>query len=129
MDLSYADLGEAIGKKRGVVWIWLHSLNGFPHPKAFNEKHLLALAKVLKLDPAEIRTAIDASRQIYTQREPGPVPESLDALQTLIDVLRKTDRTTVRVSWVLNLAQRLQQGVPRPPAPQPQAPKVRHSRA
>lgn len=122
MGLSYADLAEPLGINRGSVWIWMHNANGFPHPKSCKPEHLLTLAKVLKLDHAEIQRALDASRHLYTPREESPLPQARDALATLIEVLEHHAAKVVRVSYVLNLAKRLQAGVP---VPAPPAPRLR----
>lgn len=123
MGLSYADMAEPLGVNRGSVWIWMHNTNGFPHPKSCKPEHLDKLASILKLERAEISRALDASRHLFTPRESAPVPESKQALATLISVLENDSRKTVRLSYVLNLARRLQAGVP----PGPPVPKSRVS--
>src|SRR4051794_26678939 len=63
--LSGRDLAEKLGVSQSTLWIWLHNMNGFPHPKSFKERHLIKLSKVLKLPQQKIRSALDASRHLF----------------------------------------------------------------
>src|SRR5437016_6925617 len=67
--LSGRDLAKKLGVPQSTLWIWLHNTNGFPHPKSFNERHLIKLGKVLKLPQQKIKSALDASRHLFTPTE------------------------------------------------------------
>lgn len=100
--------GEPVSQS--TLWIWLHNLNGYPHPKAFSEEHLKQLAKAVKVPESKLRTALDASRHIFTPTE-NPVPhESFDAFQRFIDILSHDKRQNISRSYVLNLAKNLHNG-------------------
>src|SRR5437016_11606280 len=38
--LSGRELAEKIDVSQSTLWIWLHNVNGFPHPKSFKDRHL-----------------------------------------------------------------------------------------
>ena len=59
--LSGRQLAERIGVSQSTLWIWLHNLNGYPHPKSFKEVHLQRLSRVLKTPEDKIKRALDAS--------------------------------------------------------------------
>ena len=59
--LSGRQLAERIGVSQSTLWIWLHNLNGYPHPKSFKELHLQRLSRVLKTPANKIKRALDAS--------------------------------------------------------------------
>lgn len=116
LGFTFGEVAEAIGVHKGTFWAWLHNLNGFPHPKAFNAGHLARLAKKLNLKPVELEEALDASRHLYTAREtPRPV-DSRDALGLLIQILEGEKRERILTSYILNIARRLHRGDP--PAPE-----------
>lgn len=125
LGLSFADISEQVSEisrtkvHRATFWIWLHTRNGFPHPKSFKPAHIKALAKALKIPEPEILRALDASRHLYTPQENPAPQEAQDSLQTLVDTLRQIKKRNVSRTWVLNLALRLQKGAaaPAPPAP------------
>jgi transcriptional regulator with XRE-family HTH domain len=108
--LSIRGLAKLIGISQSSLWIWLHSENGFPHPKSFKPEHLAALARELKVPKHEIQTAIDASRHFYTPTETPMPTENKDAFRAFIDILDNDRRQTVKVSYVLNLARSLYNG-------------------
>lgn len=58
---SGRELAERIGVSQATLWIWLHNLNGYPHPKSFKELHLQRLSHVLKTPADKIKRALDAS--------------------------------------------------------------------
>ena len=103
-------LADRIGVSQSTLWIWLHNVNGYPHPKSFKPVHLQRLSRVLKIPPAEISRALDASRHLFTPTE-NPMPhEAFDALGRLIEILEHDKRHTVSRSYVLNLAKNLHRG-------------------
>ena len=107
-----AKLLTAAGAKvsQSSLWIWLHNENGYPHPKAFKNEHLKALARVLELSEKEITKAIDASRVFYQpKQEPTPAPV-MDAFATFIRILENDRRTNVSLGFVVNLAKNLYNG-------------------
>ena len=59
--LSGRELAERIGVSQSTLWIWLHNLYGYPHPKSFKEVHLERLSRVLKTPADRIKRALDAS--------------------------------------------------------------------
>lgn len=92
--LSGRELAERIGVSQSTLWIWLHNLNGFPHPKSFNSEHVRRLAEVLKISETEIEAALDASRPF-------------DAFGRFIEILENDNRQTVSKPYVLNIAKNL----------------------
>jgi transcriptional regulator with XRE-family HTH domain len=107
---SGRDLAERIGVSQSTLWIWLHSLNGFPHPKSFNHRHLDRLSRVLKTPADKIKRALDASRHLFTPTE-NPMPhDAFDALGRLIEILENDRRHTISRSYVLNIAKNLYRG-------------------
>src|SRR5206468_11572607 len=46
---SGRDLAAKIGVSQSTLWIWLHNVNGYPHPKAFKHQHLQRLSRALKI--------------------------------------------------------------------------------
>ncbi len=108
--LSGRDLAEKIDVSQSTLWIWLHNVNGFPHPKSFNAVHLQRLSRVLRTPADKIKRALDASRHLFTPTE-NPMPhEAFDALGRLIEILEHDKRHTVSRSYVLNLAKNLHRG-------------------
>lgn len=101
---------------QSTLWIWLHNTNGYPHPKSFTEKHLDQLARALRLKPAAIRQALDASRHLYTDRE-LPMPHGpFDAFGRYIEILENDKRQNISRTYALNLARTLYAGAtPMPP--------------
>ena len=85
-------------------------MNGFPHPKSFKQHHLIKLSNALKLPQQKIRSALDASRHLFTPTE-DPMPhEAFDALGRLIEILENDKRHTISRSYVLNIAKSLHRG-------------------
>lgn len=111
--ISGRALAQRIGVSPSTLWIWLHSENGFPHPKAFNAQHVKKLSHALGLSKKAIERAIDASRHVYTAREKPTPHSSLDALRQFIEILDHDRRQTVSRSYVLNVAKRLYSGAAR----------------
>jgi transcriptional regulator with XRE-family HTH domain len=108
--LSGRDLADKIGVSQSTLWIWLHNLNGYPHPKAFKPQHLQRLSRALKIPESKIRSTLDASRHIFTPRENPTPQEPFDALGSLIEILENDKRHTISRSYVLNLAKNLHRG-------------------
>src|SRR6266496_2108637 len=57
--LSGRDLADRIGVSQSSLWIWLHNVNGYPHPKSFKTHHLRGLSRALKIPELKIKAAID----------------------------------------------------------------------
>jgi transcriptional regulator with XRE-family HTH domain len=108
--LSGRDLAAKLSVAQSTLWIWLHNLNGFPHPKAFKQQHLQRLSRTLKIPEAKIRFALDASRHLFTPRENPTPQEPVDALARFIEILENDKRQTVSKSYVLNIAKNLYRG-------------------
>lgn len=111
--ISVRGLARKIGVSPSTLWIWLHSENGFPHPKSFKGQHLKKLSHALGLSKKAIERTIDASRHVYTAREKPTPHVSLDALRQFIEILDHDRRQTVSRSYILNLAKRLYSGAVR----------------
>lgn len=95
---------------QATFWIWMHSPNGYPHPKSFKHEHMRQLAKVLKLPIKKLEIALDASRHLYTERE-NPMPhEAFDSFSRFIEILENDRRKTISLSYVINLAKNLHSG-------------------
>src|ERR1043166_3956132 len=111
--LSGRDLAARIGVSQSTLWIWLHNVNGFPHPKSFDDRHVIKLSRVLKIPASKIRSTLDSSRHIFTPHE-NPVPqESVPAMQRFIEILENDKRQTISKAYVLNLAKNLHAGTKR----------------
>lgn len=68
------------------------------------------MSRVLKVPETRIRTALDASRHIFTPTE-NPTPhEAFDALGRLIEILENDRRHTISRNYVLNIAKNLYRG-------------------
>jgi transcriptional regulator with XRE-family HTH domain len=108
--LSGRDLAERIGVSQSTVWIWLHNLNGYPHPKSFKPGHVSRICEVLKIPEAKLKSALDASRHLFTPRKP-PVPhEAFDSLGNFIHIIENDTRSRMSKDYVLNLAKNLHRG-------------------
>jgi len=108
--LSGRELAEKIDVSQSTLWIWLHNLNGFPHPKSFKPAHLRRLSRALKVPQEKISRAIDASRHLFTPTE-NPMPhESFNALEHFINILEHDKRHTISRKYVLNIAKNLYRG-------------------
>ena len=108
--LSGRDLAAKIGVSQSTIWIWLHNVVGYPHPKAFKPIHVQRLSRTLKIPENKIRYALDASRHLFTPTE-NPMPhEAFDALGRLIEILENDKRHTVSRTYVLNIAKSLHSG-------------------
>jgi transcriptional regulator with XRE-family HTH domain len=107
---SGRDLAGKIGVSQSTLWIWLHNVVGYPHPKAFRPVHVQRLSRALKIPESKIRSALDASRHLFTPTE-NPMPhEAFDALGQLIEILENDKRQTISRSYVLNIAKSLHHG-------------------
>jgi hypothetical protein len=95
---------------QSTLWIWLHSMNGYPHPKSFKSEHLRALSRILKIPQDKITRAIDASRHIYSPKEQPMPHESLNAFGRFIDILEHDNRVNVNRRTILHLAKTLYNG-------------------
>jgi len=95
------------------MWIWLHSENGFPHPKAFKSEHVERLGRTLGISKRAIERAIDASRHVYTAREKPTPHAALDGFRNFIEIMEHDRRQTVSRGYVVNLAKRLYSGAKR----------------
>lgn len=103
--------GEPVAQS--TLWIWLHNRNGHPHPKSFDERHLIQLARAIRVPAEKLRRALDASRHLYTERE-NPMPhELLDSFARFIEILENDRRQNISKSFVLNLAKTLYNGATR----------------
>ena len=108
--LSGRDLAAKIGVSQSTLWIWLHNVVGYPHPKAFKPVHVQRLSRTLKIPENKIRSALDASRHLFTPTE-NPMPhEAFDALGRLIEILENDKRHTISRTYVLNIAKSLHRG-------------------
>jgi transcriptional regulator with XRE-family HTH domain len=108
--LSGRDLADKIGVSQSTLWIWLHNVVGYPHPKAFKPVHVQRLSRTLKIPENKIRSALDASRHLFTPTE-NPMPhEAFDALGRLIEILENDKRHTISRTYVLNIAKSLHHG-------------------
>jgi transcriptional regulator with XRE-family HTH domain len=107
---SGRDLAAKIGVSQSTLWIWLHNINGYPHPKSFKEKHLIKLSKTLDIPQQKIRSALDASRHIFTPAEEPMPHKAFDALGQLIEILQNDKRHTISRTYVLNIAKSLHHG-------------------
>ena len=108
--LSERELAEKIGVSQSTLWIWLHNVNGFPHSKSFNSEHIRRLGEVLKISEAKIRSALKASRHIFTSTETPMLHKAFDAFGRFIDILEHDRRDTVSRAYMLNLAKNLYHG-------------------
>ena len=108
--LSGRDLADRIGVPQSSLWIWLHNTNGFPHPKSFKPEHVGRLSEALKIPEAKIKSALDASRHIFTSTE-NPAPhQAFDVFNHFIEILKHDKRRHVSKDYVLNLAKNLHRG-------------------
>jgi transcriptional regulator with XRE-family HTH domain len=88
-------LAKKIAVSQSTLWIWLHNVNGYPHPKAFKGVHLQRLSRTLKIPETKVRSALDASRHVFAPTE-DPMPhEAFDALGRLIEILEHDRRHTI----------------------------------
>ncbi|GEM_PF-3570741 len=105
------NMDEIAPTRQSTLWMWLHNKNGYPSPRSLKPKHITAFSKVLKLSAQEIKDAIDASRPMFRPGQiPTPAP-SLDAIQSLIDILGNDKRKWVPRGYVINLAKNLHNGL------------------
>jgi len=107
---SGRDLAKKIGVSQSTLWIWLHNVVGYPHPKAFKPVHVQRLSRTLKIPENKIKFALDASRHLFTPAE-DPMPHAVfDALGRLIEILENDKRHTISRTYVLNIAKSLHHG-------------------
>ena len=105
-DLSWNDLAEATGKHKSTVWAWIHNRTGFPAPHSYTEETLKLLAAALKIELADLKQAIDASRILFGTPDPVP-PDVMEAWSTLEQAVDQVGKRYVQKSWILNLIRRL----------------------
>jgi transcriptional regulator with XRE-family HTH domain len=108
--LSGRDLADRIGVSQSTVWIWLHNINGYPHPKSFKPEHLSRLSEVLKIPEVKLKSALDASRHIFTPTEHPTPHKAFDVFGHFIEILEHDKRRHVSKDYVLNLAKNLHRG-------------------
>jgi len=118
-NFSLRRLASAIGASHSSLNIWLTNANGYPHPKAFKQRHLTALARTLGIPAERIQVALDRSRRLYTAGE-NPMPQTVvDSFASLIEVLENDKRTFILRKTVLNMAKRFYAGSSNPPKASP----------
>ena len=109
--LSGRDLAERIGVSQSTLRIWLHNLNGYPHPKSFKPEHLTKISEALKIPEAKLKSALDASRRLFTPTtDPLLACEAFDPFDSLIGILENDPRKSLSKSYVINLAKNLLRG-------------------
>ena len=67
-------------------------------------EHVGRLSEVLKIPEAKIKSALDASRHIFTSTEKPTPYEAFDGLGHFIEILEHDKRRHVSKGYVLNLA-------------------------
>ena len=107
---SLRELAEIIGTSHSSLHIWLSNANGYPHPKAFKQHHLEALAAALDIPIPQIQVALDESRQLYTAHGNPMPPTVVDSFASLIEILENDKRKFILRKTVLNIARRLYSG-------------------
>ena len=107
---SLRQLAEIIGTSHSSLHIWLSNANGYPHPKAFKQHHLEALAAALDIPIPQIQVALDESRQLYTAHGNPMPPTVVDSFASLIEILENDKRKFILRKTVLNIARRLYSG-------------------
>jgi hypothetical protein len=95
---------------QSTLWIWLHNTNGFPHPKSFKPIHVVRLSKILKIPQTKIRSALDASRHIFTPTETPMPHEAFDSPARFIEILENDKRKTISKEYALDLTRNLHRG-------------------
>jgi len=96
--------------RQSTLWFWLHHKNGSPHPRAITPERLKAIAKTIGVSVEELKQSIDASRLIFNPGQvPVPMP-SMDALDSLVEILEHDDRVTITREYVLNLIKNIRAG-------------------
>lgn len=109
--LSYAQLSTEMAKlgsnvHPGTLWIWLHNLNGHPHPRSCRPEHLKALGRILNVPVPRLEETLDASRHIFTKQE-TPVPTAaINAWEEFVGWLENDHRARLSRTVVLNMARR-----------------------
>lgn len=110
--LSYAQLANDMAKAGanvhpGTLWIWLHNVNGHPHPRSCTPLHLKALARVLNVPLPRLKETLDASRHLYARQEETPLPTStINAWEEFVGWLENDQRPKISRTVVLNMARR-----------------------
>ena len=110
LGLSGRAMAKQLGISQSTLWIWMHNENGFPHPKAFKDRHLIALSALLSIPRADLQVALDASRHRYTPQETPMPHETVDAFRTFIEIIDRDPRPRLATSYVRNLAANLYNG-------------------
>lgn len=94
------------------LWIWLHCQAGYPAPRNFKTAHIEALSEIFKIPMPQLRAAYDASRHVFTAQE-KPMPQgSQNVLEVLLGIFRCDRRKVIRTSQVVNIIERLRDGLP-----------------
>lgn len=97
--LSGRALAKQLHISQSTLWIWMHNENGYPHPKSFKPRDLAALATQLGLDITALRTALDASRHLYTPTE-HPMPHAtVDSFKAFIEILERDPRERLSLTY------------------------------
>lgn len=109
--LSYAQLAgkmsdRAISVHPGTLWIWIHNLNGHPHPRSCTPEHLRRMARILNIPLPRLKETLDASRHLFSPQE-NPVPAAaVNAWEEFVGWLENDKRAKVSRTVVLNMARR-----------------------
>lgn len=107
---SGRELADRVGVPQSTLYIWLHNANGYPHQKSCKPHHLSRLSEELKIPETKIRSALDASRHIFTPTK-NPTPyAAFDPFGNLIEILEHDKRRYFSKDYVLNLAKNLRGG-------------------
>lgn len=104
--LSLRELATKTGFPLGSIYALLHNLSGYPSPRSCSSERIQKISEVLGIPVPQIKTAIDASRQIFAGKE-SPVPQpKMDRFREFIDILKNDKRKTARISSIVSLAER-----------------------
>jgi hypothetical protein len=74
-----------------------------------NERHHV-LGKAIAVSVADLERSIDASRLLFSRGKVLPPVPSVDALESLIEILEQDHRAAVNRNYILNLATTLRAG-------------------
>ena len=111
LGLSGRHLADRLGVSQSTLWIWLHNRNGYPHPKSCKPEHLIKISEVLKIPEAKLKSALDASRRLFTRTTDPLLPyEASNPFDSLIGILENDPRKSLSTSYVVNLAKSLLHG-------------------
>ena len=96
--------------RQSTLWFWLHQKNGAPHPRAITSERLKAIAKTIGVTVDELKQSIDASRLLFNPGQVPPPMPSMDALDSLVEILSHDKRVTLSRDYVLNLIKNVRAG-------------------